>query len=259
MPLMAVVRDDSMFDKYFQFDVPKQIKFLITIFALFLLTGCFNVSEDIWINSDQTARLVADVSISDKIVSFTESMGEFAKKDQSFNQQNSFIFGALKTFLDNNQNVKKSSIQEYSESGFRHYVVDTLIKDFHLLPQFSQQLILALDTNQGDIDNVSLDGSLFSFQDVNRKTVKFTQFFETVLNNPDFKQAFPEKEGDSNAIGKAFFSLILGDQYVTINLHAKKIGETNGRVSQDGTTVKWNFPITKLTEQNDLIADFSYR
>jgi hypothetical protein len=186
-------------------------------------------------------------------------MGEFAKKDQSFNQQNSFSFGALKTFLDNNQNVKKSSIQEYSESGFSHYVVDTLIKDFHLLPQFSQQLILALDTNQGDIDNVSLDGSLFSFQDVNRKTVKFTQFFETVLNNPDFKQAFPEKEGDSNAIGKAFFSLILGDQYVTINLHAKKIGETNGRVSQDGTTVKWNFPITKLTEQNDLIADFSYR
>jgi hypothetical protein len=39
-------------------------------------------------------------------------MGEFAKKDQSFNQQNSFSFGALKTFLDNNQNVKKSSIQE---------------------------------------------------------------------------------------------------------------------------------------------------
>lgn len=234
------------------------LRSLIAVIIAFSLVGCFNVSEDIWINSDQTGRLVADISLSEKIVGFSESISKFANTDDSFNQKKIFDLVTLKNLLDNNSDVQKSDIQEYSESGFRHYVIDAQVKDFHVLPKLSQQILLASDT---DSQNIDIDQSLITFQDVNRKTAKFTQFFESLEKNSQVEPKLEEKEAKTKgeAMTKAFFSLILGDQYVTVNLHTKKIGETNGRVSSDGKTVKWTIPITKFYEQDDIKADFEYR
>jgi hypothetical protein len=61
---------------------------IVVIIAIYSLVGYFNVSEDIWINSDQTGRLVADISVSEKIVGFFESISNFANNDEPINQTN---------------------------------------------------------------------------------------------------------------------------------------------------------------------------
>jgi len=98
-----------------------------------LLSGCFELVEEIWINPDNSGRLKLDIAVSEKVI----ALGKLEEgKDLSTG------FEESKKRIENNPDIARLAYQEYSDAGMRHFIFDMAVNDFHKLAAMSRNIAM---------------------------------------------------------------------------------------------------------------------
>ena len=214
----------------------KILKPLIVFLLVILLTSCVEMSEEIWINSDTSGRLKIDICISEKIISFAETL-KTINNDDSFSSSIPDL-GRIEEELLNESNVKNVVVQEYSDSGTRHYLIDLYAEDLHDLPELSGKIF-------PNSAKRNITKSLFSIKDIGKGVLLF-------------KQDFNGEVKSGKAISKAFLTLVFGDDGISVALYAPHISSSNGQVSDDEKMTTWKIFISDPDSWEKLEAELEY-
>ncbi|MDV3002459.1 MAG: hypothetical protein N5P05_004114 (plasmid) [Chroococcopsis gigantea SAG 12.99] len=234
-------------------------KICTTLVLSLVLTGCFHFSEDIWIESDASGRIKFDLAISEKLVGSLESMSQYAKdnaENKATELKSPINLETVKQQLETNSYIRKVKAQEYSDAGFRHYLVDVRVKDFHELPKIEEIVTSSFDGNNSKVDDKK-PLATFSFTGTNPKNITFEQNLR--INDVADKTKTEPSNKATDAVMGVFFNMLFAEEYNYITLHAAHIDDANGLINDEETIVKWSIPFNKLFSPNVLKAEFSYR
>lgn len=201
-----------------------------------LLSGCYDLTEELWINSDGSGRMKFTIGLAENLVAMIESSGESAD----------FCENAIrdKSKIENNDLVSSVSISKYNEAGMLFCTIDISVTDFR---HFKEVRNIAIE---GDYDKYEFP---FAIDDLGGGRIRISQDF-TNLGRDDPKQSEMDKMGQEMAM--ALMSPMLAGKYITVIVHAPKIESSNGTISADNKTTTWKKPLIELFRNPDQTHKF---
>ncbi len=189
---------------------------------LLLLSGCFQVTEEYWVNTDGSGKMHFEVGVSEALLSMGESNPIDSSQifsEQGLDSQNPYL-----------KNIKTS---ENSADGMHFYVLDADITDF---------------------SKVSENGAESGFQIQVEKLANGNYLFKRTMDLATLNaaQADPSLDmGDENMadLVEAMFS----DKYWVIRLHVNNVVNTNGTLDKEKQLVEWKVPLSQLMSGKETI------
>ena len=214
---------------------------LITVLAL--CCGCFEYSQEIWVNPDYSGRIVADFAISEQLLSMSAlGGGDPVGEVRSGYEKN-------KAELESDPNVKSVTLTEDNAESMHHFVFDVSLKDVTKLGRVSE----ALEPNAGALgDDAPRGRPAFALTRDKGGDVSFHMSLAGMARRP-------REDGDPfSGMGEAMGLSMLSGRYFTVTLHAPKFSSTNGELSEDKRTATWKISLAELMSgkgaPNDLQA-----
>jgi LppM domain len=210
-----------------------KIRFSLVILAVCLITGCINYEEVINLNSDGSGTLLMHYSLSQQLSAMMAMGGEAGggadKPEQfPFKLKESEVKADLQA-----KGVKVEKFETKTENDQQHFYV-----------------------------NISFD----KITDLNQtKTFKEMPFEWTKEGNVvTFKQILKGKKdakaagGPGDEMGKQMAQAMLGNATFKfeVKLPSKPLPppDTNGTIAEDGRTVKWQFPLLEVSENEKVMT-----
>lgn len=202
---------------------------LITVLAL--CCGCFEYSQEIWVNPDYSGRIVADFAISEQLLSMSALGGGDPVGDVRAGYEKN------KTELQSDPNVKSVSLTESNAESMHHFVFDVSLKDVTKLGRVGE----AMEPNPGALGEDSPRGRpAFELTRVKGGDVSFHMSLSGMARRP-------REDGDAfSGMGEAMGLSMLSGRYFTVTLHAPKFTSANGELSADKRTATWKISLAEL-------------
>ncbi len=213
--------------------VQKIWKSLSVFLLVILLVGCIEMSEEIWLNSDTSGRLKIDIGLSERIIGFAEAWKNI-NNDDSFSSEVPNL-SRIEEELFPQSNLQHVVVQEYSDSGTRHFLIDLTAKDFHDLPELSENIW----PNSSQRNTPQF---LFSLKDMGQGVLLF-------------QQNTGGKVQSGKAMGKALLNLVFEEDGISVVLHAPHINSSNGQVSDDRQVATWKIWLSDPNSWQKLEAE----
>lgn len=221
---------------------------LFAALCVTLLTGCFEFSEEVWINDDLTGRVKVEFGVSEALIALGREMEQdpLAELRASYEE--------TKQKLEGHPNVESVTVEEYSEGGLHRMALDVRVRDIREIDdEFTSRLTGRSLLGDAAGDSMKPPSWNLRFRPVSRRRVEFIQ--EIIVNadkatNPGMPRVPNPDEEPFNqfgeAMGRAMLASMFGDRYITVTLHAPHIQNTDGRLNEDQTTVEWKIPLLDL-------------
>lgn len=206
------------------------------ILSLFLLTGCVDVDQKLWINSDGSGRMVLDIGITeDKFLEWPRGQEALA-----------YIHKSIDSYQENlNKNLRIENLvsQEYQEGDIQHRVIEFDVTDFETyfegVQKYDDPYTLRLET---------LDNGDFRFTE--KIIPGGSEWLEYYYDYFEFHPK-PAQLG----------SYLDGHSW-KVELHVPEIVSADGNVDPQTNSVTWITPldeIYRLEESKSLTAIYQTR
>lgn len=203
------------------------LRLILCCFLAVGLSGCFNLSEDVWISSDSSGRIEVDLSFSERVAALADFKGELTQ--------------AI--------NAEDSGIVEFSENGIRHLVFGLDFDDIHQLPELIQKPKEVLD-EEGK-------GIFFAVDELEGRDIHYQQRLNVgnapTITDDDETDA---ENIDSSFFGQLFVASVFSDKYFTVSIHSPKILRGNGRLIEDGKGMLWRIPLHEFMNSEGFEKEF---
>jgi hypothetical protein len=199
-------------------------------FIIITATGCFEMSEELWLNADGTGRVLIQLKVSEGLLAMAND-GDDAGTDEHLKE--------AENELASDPDVEDVSTKEFSEAGMRHFEFDILVKDYLKIPEIYKRISESSETN-------SAFGAEFKLVDLGKGKVRFRQHY-TGEGSEDEDAEYDEA---GEELGKAMAAAMFADKYITVTVHAPKIDSSNGIINEDKDTVTWKLPLVEMMTQN---------
>ncbi|RLC48228.1 MAG: hypothetical protein DRH70_01525 [Candidatus Coatesbacteria bacterium] len=221
---------------------------LLAVLALSAM-GCFDFLEEIWVNPDNSCRLTWNIAVSEAILANDPQLLENMRRMHYMAQRR----------LNGLRGVRKTFLQEYSDRGLRHFSYDIDLDSVFYVTEVHEVLAEQAPLHRQGVSP--------TFERLMNGDLQFTQVlasgrphFAYTENAPapwdhDLFQEYNETRNAAEAIIPA----ILADKYVTVRLHAPKIGLTNGRLNRKRNTVEWKVSLAQLAAGNPVFDKLQAR
>lgn len=203
---------------------------LFMLLFTLLLTGCFDVTEEIWISPDGSGRLTIEMGI-EKGLSGAE--GSEGRRDAAEALGDGFKEVARRIRTD--PRIGTPMIAEWEDDTYLRASIEMKVEDWHDLPAVAQRILGESDTS------VEMDDLLLFSLDENEDGMVF--YSQPVMT------AEPREEPDRGEgspwvrrLGKAIFD----DGTLTVVLHSPTISRTNGEWQSDRLSVRWQRDLADL-------------
>ncbi len=211
----------------------------LVLIASITLAGCFEVTEEVWINPDGTGRLKIDMGISEALLSESDD-GRKSGQRNPFEDM-SKDFDKAKEEIEKNPTIKKFDFQQYSGAGMKHFVFDIEVKEVSTLNDLQK----AIYTGKKDSTETAETGDLPLQQSELRieKMAAGNTLFVRTLGRPE------EEKKDSAEFGEPGMSLVrsmFGNSFYTVRLHGSRIISSNGKIDDEKETAEWKVSIADL-------------
>ncbi len=188
---------------------------------LLLLSGCFQATEEYWVNTDGSGKMHFEIGVSEALLNMGESNpvdGNQLFTEQGIDNQNPYL-----------KNVKTS---ENSNNGIHYYIIDADVTDFSKVFENSTQ-----SGFQVQIDKLPNGNYLFK-RTMDLATMNVGQ------------EASMNPEGmDLSSLVTAMFA----DKYWTIRLHADNVVNMNGTQDKEKKLIEWKVPMSQMFGGKDTI------
>ena len=204
----------------------KKPRLFITLLTILLLSGCYDFSEELWINADGSGRMKFTIGLAENLIAMIEGSRESAD----------FCDKAIKdkTRLDNNVLITSFAITKSNEAGMHYCTIDIGVIDFRNFGEVRNNVI------EGDYDNYEFP---FVIEELGEGRIRISQHFDN-LGRDGPEQSEIEKVGQEMAM--VMMTPMLAGKYITVTVHAPKIESSNGEISTDSKTVTWKKPLIDL-------------
>lgn len=217
----------------------KTLHLTTCLFFSLLFVGCINIVEEIWVNTDGTARIKIDIGMPEAMFSMGESEGgqdPFADLDKEFQK--------TKEDVEKNPDISRIDFKQYSEGGVKHFVFDVEVRNYKALNDF-QKIVYAEEPDQEGggrdmpLENSELvveaqNGSLVFSRQIGQKPEGETQSEEDSLGNA------------MEDMGQAMADAMFGNYTYTVRLYAENITESNGTINEQKNMAEWKIPFGQL-------------
>lgn len=219
----------------------KSVWFSLLLSSCLILSGCFEMSEEIWISTDGSGRIKEDFIISDALLGLAQGRSQ----DDLIGRVRERYEEAKKD-LEKNSFVKRVEFREYSEGGMHHFSLDVTVRQFQNLNEIQKKIPPYIEDSGEESD--------FRIEKLPSGNISFRQKFgespaESTEAEADTSERNPWlKFGEFMA--KASISTAFGNRYFTVRLHAPKIVSTNGNLDDRMQTAEWKLALVDLLSEN---------
>jgi len=209
----------------------KNFNLILVLFASLLLSACYDISEELWINSDGSGRMKFTIGLAENLAALMQNSGESAD----------FCDKAIRdeTKLEKNVLISAITISKTNEAGMNYCTIDLDVKDFRNFAEVRNNVI------EGSYDNYEFP---FAIEELGEGRVGISQDFSN-LGRDGPGQSKLEKAGQEMAM--AMMMQLLSGKYITVMVHAPEIETSNGEVSADNKTTIWRKPLIDLVRNAD--------
>jgi len=191
--------------------------------VIMLLTGCFDLTEEFWINEDGSGRIKYTLGLSEAIANMASQ--------QSGSSDICADLESREEELREKEWITSVSISKRNESAMLYCIIDIGVKDFRRLS----------DIGDGSVGGDSKDyKNPFIIEDLENGHVSLKQDFSS-LRNENSKTAGENEAMDQ--MMQAMFGPLMAGRYVTVIAHASIIESSNGEIDQSGKSVTWRKPV----------------
>lgn len=218
-------------------------RFWLTIcLACLALTGCIDVTEDIWLDESGRCRLEITTAIREDWLR-ADPQGKLdgevrtameRLRDQAVNE-----FGARVSLRDTTQDGKR--FYTFIANLDSPEATAALLNHFHQPPA---------DHEAGQASRPA------------RHVTRFTQPYRGTLHFEKHLSGATPGAQDTPQM-RALLASLFRDNQLTVTLHAPGISRANGEISADGTRVTWSIPLSRFIEEPGfemkLSADVPFR
>ena len=209
----------------------KRIVICALLPMIMLISGCFEIKNEIWIHSDGGGKVLYDMGLPEAMLPNDTAKQEFLKKIQD-----------EITEAKQDPNIISADLRSYKKEGLFHIEVIYELKDITKIDAAKKKTRIAKDNKSKSEFMKGL-----TIKRLPSGNIKVTQTFENM-------QKKTEKASD-NPMVQAMF----GGRYMTLIVHGN-IVSSNGNFSQDGQTVHWKVPMAEVlnaTADSPLCAEVS--
>ncbi len=207
------------------------LRWLPLLLLSFVVLGCFDISEDFWINGDGTARIRFDVGMSKSLASLTSS--DSSKSDDSPSAQ----FLKMKEELTKDTMVSNVTTGDTTIGEYSHTFIEVSLKSVDAMMRVHDQLLRDTSEGEAKIRPAKLA--------VTRQGTKVT--VQIGLSSDSTPK--PENH-DTSGLGQMSEQLMtsmFGDAAITYRVHGPHVASPDGTIDSAKTTVTWKFPLAKLS------------
>jgi len=199
---------------------------ILICFITVLLPGCYDLSEELWINADGSGRMKFTIGLAESLLAMVEGSAE----------STDFCDKAIKARrnLEDNELVTAVAISKLNEAGMHYCTIDIGITDFRKFGEVRNSVI------EGDYDKYQFP---FLIEQLDAKRFRISQQFNN-LGRDDPAQSEMEKVGQEMAM--VMMTPMLSGRYLSVIVHAPKIESSNGDISKDSRTTTWKKPLIDL-------------
>jgi hypothetical protein len=206
--------------------------------------GCFEYSQEIWVNKDYSGRIVADFGVSEQMT----ALGGMGGYDPVQELRQGYTEN--KAQLEADPNVKSASLTERSEEGFHYFKFDVSLKDITKLGEAGRALEPRGEALGGDAPEQMPPFEIARTDkgDINLRLA----LGEMAARRPQIDDPF-------SGMGQAMALSMLSGRYFTVTLHAPGPISGNGELSEDKRTATWKYSIAELFSGKSPSADIEAR
>lgn len=217
----------------------RRLLVVLLIVLSFLFTGCFELLEEIWINSDGSGRMRVDFGIPEAMLSMggEEGMDDpFADIEQKFQE--------TKASVEKNPKVKRIDLTQQSDGTLKHIVLDIEVTDYSEL-QDLPKLLYAEDDTAKSSQETALEKSELRITKENDGKIIVSRYFGGVRSK---ESSAPEDTASDPfaQMGEAMAGAMFGNNHYTVKVYADNIVSSTGKLSDDKKTAEWKIPIGSL-------------
>jgi len=197
---------------------------VISLLMILTLTGCFEVSQEIWHNPDGSGRVILEIIFSEDMLSFMGVEGDVEENREEILRE--FEFSPEEISADD-PNVRNAVVNSYYDPEGENFHI---IMDVELL-----DLRKGLPVDEGD----DMSGFEFTITDNNDGTYRFSQITDASSEMGD--------TGLDQASLQMFEAFMAGDMY-TLKLNVAEFVDADPRAvyDKDNKVVVWEIPMLDL-------------
>ena len=203
--------------------VNKVLLFLVLGAMLLLLYGCFQLTEEYWVNEDGTGKLHFEIGMSQAVLDMAKENDASVDTSQIFSDES---FGASNPYL---KNVTKS---EKSDDSMHYYLIDADVTDF---------------------SNAFKDDTQSCFKVQVEKLANGNYSFKRIMDLSALtaSQGYSLQDIDADMTG--LMAAMFGDKYWIVRLHSENVVSTNGTWDKDKKLIEWKMPFSDLFSGKETI------
>lgn len=218
----------------------KKFSHLLLLAGAMLLTGCFDMSQDLWINKDGSGRMRYQLGINEQLAALSNQ----ADPCTEFYQD--------KTTLEQYPGVQSVKYENRREGGVQFCIVDINVKHFSDLVQLQT--------------HVMKDSMPARHQAEFQSSMELTEqedgngHFRLYVENSARHAGNDELQKQAGHFANVLMAQVMSGRYWTVTLHANEILTANGEPIEKGKVVQWKVPLydlmTDMNYANDMQAEF---
>jgi hypothetical protein len=206
-------------------------RLIITLFTILLLSGCYDFTEELWINADGSGRMKFTIGLAENLAAMIEDRKRSADFcDKAIKDKNK---------LENNVLITSVAITKSNEAGMSYCTIDIAVIDFRNFGEVRNNVI------EGNYNNYEFP---FVIEQLGEGRIRVSQDFGN-FGRDGPEQSEIEKVGQEMAM--VMMTPMLAGKYITVTVHAPLIETSNGEISADNKTTIWKKPLVDLIRNPD--------
>ena len=204
----------------------KNFRHVITLFIILLLSGCYDFTEELWINANGSGRMKFTIGLAENLTALIDGGRKSADFcDKAIKDKNK---------LEKNALISALSITKSNQAGMHYCTIDIDVIDFRNFGEVRNNVI------EGNYNNYEFP---FVIEELDEGRIRISQDFGN-LGRDGPEQSEIEKVGQEMAM--AMMTPMLAGKYITVTVHAPIIESSNGELSADNRTTVWKKPLVDL-------------
>ena len=212
----------------------KRLRILSLLLCL-PLTGCLDVAQELWINSDGSGRMKIEIGLHEQLMLMQGKTRDDSTCDSFFEE---------KALMEEREGVESAEYKSYKEGGVFYCVADIKVSDYTQLKTLQDESLKAssIDTYR---DSFLREFSLRSLDEGNG-------FFRQHVSNHAGDASKQNFQAHAEQLANTIMGRMMTGRYWSVTFHTPGLLEANGTVSEDNKTVSWRVPLY------DLLIDEQY-
>jgi hypothetical protein len=232
--------------------IKRVVAFALLLSSCLLLSGCFEMRQEYWINADGSGRVLMDIGV----VKIDAGKGAAAPQGESELEKN--MREANERF-SREPNVKSAKLSQEDRDGMRHLVLDVECRDITKFNETMRER--ARQARQSAAAQAPAGSQAGSADD------SMTPVIEKLPNGDyAFRMSLERGRGNkskpnpaTDRLARQWVEKIFAGRYFTILLHAPKVSESNGQINATANLVEWKMPMTQFASDEAPFKELTAR